>query len=303
MNAAGKILTRVDREKRTMALKRNARDIIEAVIENMRANVEPLMYSVLAPSRYIVYLHPTEFERLEGIVPEIRDECMRGLTEALEKMNRQSSLKRLVSRLSKQPGPVARPAGHSWDVTVMPDADGELEEGAILIDSILMLPARPDLGVGERTRRIRTMRIGGHTSVETSTQPAPSGSTSAAATPVSRVHARLTYTDASGAQTYEMKKDMISIGRGGRALPVDIRIQSSEDVSREHARIRRDTKSGQFFLVDLSKLGTTVNGQTVPKGYELDGVTKRENSAETALPDECQIGLADTITITFSRVG
>lgn len=281
-----------------MALKRNARDIIEAVIENMRANIEPLMYSVLAPSRYIVYLHPTEFERLEGIVPEIRDEAIRGLTEALEKMNRQSSLKRLVSRLSKQPGPVARPAGHQWDVEVLPDADDELEEGAILIDSILVLPARPDLGVGERTRRIRTMRIAGQTSVETSTQPV----SSASATPVARVYARITYTDASGAHTYEMKKDAINIGRGGRALPVDIRIQSSEDVSREHARIRRDPTTGQCHLVDLSKLGTTVNGQPVPKGYELDGVTKRENSANTALPDDCQIGLADTITLTFSRV-
>lgn len=277
-----------------MALKRNARDIIEAVVENMQANIEPLKYSVLAPSRYIVYLHPSEFERLEGIVPEIRDEALRALTEALKKMNTQSSLKRIVSRLSRQPSALARPAGHAWDVEVLPDSDGELAEGAILIDSILQLPARPDLGVGERTRRIRTTRVGGHTTVEASTDiaaaPASAASVAApaASTPVTRVHARISYVDASGAHTYEMTKEAIAIGRGGRALPVDIRIQSPEDVSREHARIRRDPQTGQCHLVDLSKLGTTINGEPVAK--------------EALLPDDCQIGLADTIVLTFSRV-
>ena len=49
--------------------RRPARDIIDAVVENMRKNLEPLKYSTLAPSRYTVYLHPTEYARLEGIVP------------------------------------------------------------------------------------------------------------------------------------------------------------------------------------------------------------------------------------------
>ena len=47
-----------------------------------------------------------------------------------------------------------------------------------------------------------------------------------------------------------MVKDSVTIGRGGIAYPVDIRIASSPDVSREHARIRRDPKTGRFFLID-----------------------------------------------------
>ena len=37
----------------------------------MRKNLEPLKYSTLAASRYTVYLHPSEYTRLEGIVPAL----------------------------------------------------------------------------------------------------------------------------------------------------------------------------------------------------------------------------------------
>jgi len=97
-------------------------------------------------------------------------------------------------------------------------------------------------------------------------------------------------------------KDSVTVGRGGIAYPVDIRIVSSVDVSREHARIRRDAATGRFFLIDLSSLGTTLNGRHVPKGYdEVDG-TKRENQVETALPDQARIGLADTVYLDFGVV-
>ena len=37
---------------------------------------------------------------------------------------------------------------------------------------------------------------------------------------------------------YDVLKDSVTIGRGGVAYPVDVRIASSPDVSREHARLR-----------------------------------------------------------------
>ena len=73
------------------------------------------------------------------------------------------------------------------------------------------------------------------------------------------------------------------------------------DVSREHARIRRDSTSDRFFLIDLSTLGTTLNGRHVPKGFdEVDG-TKRENGSETPLPDVANIGLAGTVFLDFRK--
>jgi hypothetical protein len=74
------------------------------------------------------------------------------------------------------------------------------------------------------------------------------------------------------------------------------------DVSREHARIRRDPRTGRFFLIDLSSLGTTMNARHVPRGYaEVDG-GKRENGTETPLPDQARIGLADTVYLDFNLV-
>jgi pSer/pThr/pTyr-binding forkhead associated (FHA) protein len=113
------------------------------------------------------------------------------------------------------------------------------------------------------------------------------------------VYARLQYEDNSGPHAFDIARDSIVIGRGGIAYRADVRIDSSVDVSREHARIRRDPGTGSFFLIDLSTLGTTVNGQRVPRGYDEADGTKRENGVEIALPSGARIGLADTVFLQF----
>jgi pSer/pThr/pTyr-binding forkhead associated (FHA) protein len=82
---------------------------------------------------------------------------------------------------------------------------------------------------------------------------------------------------------------------------VDIRIAAAVDVSREHARIRRDSPTGRFYLIDLSSLGTTLNGRHVPRGYEERDGAKRENGVETLLPDTARIGLADMVFLDFKK--
>jgi hypothetical protein len=61
-------------------VRRSARDVIDAVLENMRTNLEPLKYSTLAPSRYLIYLHPAEYTRLEGILSILQEQTMRALS-------------------------------------------------------------------------------------------------------------------------------------------------------------------------------------------------------------------------------
>ena len=78
--------------------RRAARDLIDAVLENLRNNLEPLKYSVLAPSRFLVYLHPTEYARIEGIIPILEKETIRALTEELGKLNRKPGWRRHVDR-------------------------------------------------------------------------------------------------------------------------------------------------------------------------------------------------------------
>jgi len=259
----------------------------------MRRNLEPLKYSTLAPSRYTVYLHATEFARLEGIIPILQEQTARALTDELQRLNRRSRLERWTGRWRRDPDPDIRNAAAEWQVDFLADPDGDMTEGDLLIDSELILPASPDLGVGERTRRITTVHAGSRTTTREQTV-----NRSPAASPAP-VLARIEYEDDAGPHTYEVLKDSVTIGRGGIAYPVDIRIASSPDVSREHARLRRDPQTGRFFLIDLSSLGTTLNGRHVPKGYDdVDG-SKRENGAETALPDSARIGLADTVFLEF----
>lgn len=284
------------RTETAQAPRRSARDVIDAVVDNMRRNLETLKYSTLAPSHYIVYLHPREHARLEPIVPILREQTTRALAEELHRLNQRTPVARLLGRLTRGERPDIVPASGDWNVEFLPDPDGDMQEGDLLVDSELVLPARPDLGVGERTRRITTVHAGQVTTAREQTLPP---ATTAAARPTL---ARLTYRDDGGDHTFEVSKDSITIGRGGVAYPVDVRIAASADVSREHVRIRRDPKTGAFFVIDLSTLGTTLNGRHVPRGFDEAEGTKRENGAETALPDGARIGLADTVFLEFQRV-
>jgi hypothetical protein len=302
-----------------------ARDIVEAVVRNMRENLEELPYSTLAPSRYVVYLHPTEFARLEGIVRVLEEQTCRALTDELERLGRRPLWRRSADRIvatfppsrlwrfgeprrsspldatsvggkgSRYSGGEIEKAGEDWQVTFLPDPDEELEEGGVLVHSELTLPARPELGAGERTRRITTIQTGQHTTVRERNLNVPAQASG------ERTLARIEFTDDSGPHAHDVVTDSLTIGRGGVAYPVDIRIASSPDVSREHARIRRDPATGVFYLIDLSAFGTTVNGRHVPKGYEKIDGTKRENGLETALPDVARIGLADLVFLGFRK--
>ena len=259
----------------------------------MLQNIEPLRYSVLATSRYVVYLHPREYARLEGVVPILRQETARALTEAVEALNRRNVFDRYAARMFGDRIPNVQNAGPDWTIEFVQDPDGDLAEGDILVDSELLLPEAPELGAGSRTRKITTVQSGATTTSKQQTTTAPAD----------HVFARIIYDDNAGHHSYDVTKDSVTIGRGGIAYPVDVRIVSSVDVSREHARIRRDPPTGRFFLIDLSSLGTTLNGRHVPRGYDDSAGTKRENSIETSLPDRARLGLAETVYVDFQVVG
>jgi hypothetical protein len=269
--------------------------LIAAVVENMRSNLETLKYSTLAPSRYVVYLHPAEFARLEGIIPILQTESIRALSEELARLNGRSGLRRYCDRFFGDATPTVQTPTGEWQVEFVADPDGELSEGDILIDSELLLPAQAELGVGERTRRITTSQVGERTTTEERTVRTREQ-------PHARTFARIVYEDQTGRHTYDVTNDLVAIGRGSATSPVDVKITSSVDVSREHARIRRDTATGQFFIIDLSTLGTTLNNRHIPRGIEeADGI-RRENGAETPLPDRARIGLAETVFLEFTLV-
>src|SRR6187455_2278441 len=106
--------------------RRPARDIIDAVVENMRANREELKYSTLAPHRYIVYLHPAEHARLEGVLPIVRGETCRALGDALDTLNQRARWQQWLDRVRRAPR-AATLTSASWDVEFLVDPDDELK--------------------------------------------------------------------------------------------------------------------------------------------------------------------------------
>jgi hypothetical protein len=269
-----------------------ARDVIREIVRNMREGLEPLHYSTLPPAVFHVYLHPGDMERLRGILPRILDEARRALDAEVESLNRASLGERL--KLARRNDPrIAAPEG-GWQIRILENTDEDVEPGDIAISSELALPAKDDLRSGSMTKRIATRRLSGVESTRQSYEAAPSTPAADAA-----AFALIEYDDSTGHKIYRMTKDEIVVGRGGRDYWTDIKLETLPDVSREHFRLRRDPATGQFFLKDLSQLGTTIDGAKAPSSIQVEGGEKRDRNLEAPVPARARIGLAGVVFLEF----
>ena len=290
-----------------------ARDVILEIVRNMREGLEPLHYSTLAPAVYHVYLHPDDMDRLRPILPRIAAEAQRALDAEVESLNRASLAERL--RISRRSEPkIATPDG-GWQISLHENTDDGVDPGDIVIYSELAVPAKPEFGAGSMTRRIATRRMGGAESSQKfdavpspaaqAPDPAPAPVVEAAAPTIAEAapeaigFATIEYEDRGGRKTFQMVKDEIVVGRGGRDYWTDLKLDTLPDVSREHFRLRRDPASGKFFLKDLSRLGTTINGQKAPSSIDFSDGEKRDRNVETEVPAAARIGLADVLYLEF----
>jgi hypothetical protein len=170
------------------------------------------------------------------------------------------------------------------------------------------MPAKSEFGAGSMTKRIATRRMGGADTISqsyvpaASTPAAPDAPGAAVTAPMSGVFAVLEYEDNTGRKTYSMTKDEIVVGRGGRDYWTDVKLDTLPDVSREHFRLRRDAASGQFFLKDLSRLGTTINGEKAPSSIEYSEGEKRDRNVEAPVPAQARIGLAGVLYLEFRSI-
>src|ERR1044071_3275246 len=249
-----------------------AREIIETIIEAMHAGIEPLAYTALAPSIYQVHLCTEDHERLCGIFPRIIDEAKKKLNEELTSLNAAPKSTGLFGRLKRrwERGPqqlVYQSAEGDWYISFHENTD-EDDAGAFNVTAELTLPLKFD-AIGASTKRITFRRTGdGETRrIRQSVEPPPASHVHAPSAPAGTdenpAYATLTYEDDHGQHVYKMTKSQIVIGRGGIDYWVDVRLSTSEDVSREHLRLRRDAGTGKFYIKDLSTLGTAVNGERI----------------------------------------
>lgn len=269
------------------------RDVINAILENMRASLEPLVTEVIAPSLYQIYLHSEDYERLRSLFTKIEADARKSLDDELARLNRSAIplAQRFLRKKEAQPATKYVNAEGRWSIRFQEDPDGRLRPGDIEVVSDFAQASSSGYGAGSKTRRISTTRRLG--------ESGDSGTVTRRET--QEGHARLTFTDKRGQQTYLMTKDEIVIGREAPDVWVDLRLDTLADVSREHARLQR-TPDGRYRLKDLSKLGTTVDGVPLPRSLETFAGEVRDLDRWTDLPDRARIGLAGVVYLDFERV-
>ncbi len=290
------------------------RKIILELVKEMEERLYPLLYRTLPPSVYHVYLHPDDYREVEAVTSLIIADAERGLNARVDELNRRSRLLTLVAGGNP---PIEVPPG-GWQIHVQPEANGDIAKGSLGIVSRLSVPAAPDYRAGVPTARIvRTVITGAHRRSVTTEEPVaplrdepatvPDGQETITAEPRAGVvrsdegvggFARLTYVDEQGPHLFVVRKDVISIGRGGSAHWVDVQVVATPRVSRVHCRIRRD-EQGRFFLQDVSTWGTSVDGQPVAPFVQRNDGRIEETGHERELQSGARIALADVITVDF----
>jgi hypothetical protein len=309
----------------------SGRTIILELVREMEERLYPLLYRVLPPRAYHVYLHPDDYREIETIAQVIAADAQRALTERVGTLNRRPRWQGLL--LGKQP-PIEPPSA-GWEISIHPDANSELERGQIGIVSRLSVAATPKFEGGTPTTRIaRTVVTGTLRRTTTREEAASAGPATAKAVALqpstiqmatsialdadpsaealakaaeprveaASVVAQLAYVDEQGPHIFVMRKDVVSIGRGGSAHWVDVQVTTGPRVSREHCRIRR-ADNGRFFLQDLSTWGTSVNGQRVkPYVHTSPAGQLEETGQEHELPRDARIQLADALLIEFQTL-
>jgi hypothetical protein len=273
-----------------------ARDVVFAIGENMRQSLEPLVTKTVAPSLYQVYLHAEDYDHLRSLFGELESEAKRLLDRELVRLNRAAvpPMERLLAAVRGRgavPETAVRvvSAEGRWTVRFQEDPNGRLAPGDIEVVSEFAQRPAPGYGSGAPTHRISTTRRLGRTSTERQVVEPQDA------------YARITFQDDRGPQTFLVTKDEIVIGREAADVWVDLRLDTSLDVSREHARLQRLPATGAFRIKDLSKLGTTVNGTRVPASLELAAGEVRDRDLWLEVPDRARIGLAGVVFLDFER--
>jgi len=276
--------------------------IWNAMREELTLNLYPLPYTTLPPSLFYVYLHPSDFDRIEGIVPRLVAELQQALGDEVRRINegRERSrgvLSRLIARAEAPP--IEAPAA-GWDVHVTADRNGTLQRGEIGIDSLLPLPPPLEFAGPATTRIVKSVLTDAgrrSTTIEVASNAAPAAAADGAPADL-RERATLAYDDDQGHHEFSMCKDQLSIGRGGSAVWVDVQLFASPRISREHFRLRRD-RSGRFFVQDASRWGTSVDGVPAPPAVAgADGVLRP--GAELEIAPACRIELAGALAMHFA---
>ena len=247
--------------------------IIDELIRNMEVGRLEMGYSILLPCIFSVYLHPSDYARVVSVHELVREDAKRALNARMAEWNGKNSRFR-------RPGTrkVYKIAQNDWSIELFSDTEGAVPPGDVEIHSALNDVAQPGY------RGAKTTLLDREASVTSARVARDRESTRRLK---ETVFAEIRYQDDSGPQSYLIKQDEVSIGRGGEDVWVDLPLQTKEEVSRQHFRLRRNPASGGFTILDQSRNGTWVNGRRVERGVE------------EPVPERAEIGVADVLKLSF----
>jgi FHA domain len=268
-------------------------DIISELIRNADAGWFKVRYTILVPCIFNVYLHPRDYEIIQPIAELIREEAVRALGEHLSDLNKPRTPRPFGKRFGSagEPRPEYKILEKQWVIQFHGDQEERLRPDEIEIYSELGSARPKEFGAGAMTTFITRNPAG---------DSVAGNSEGAHQVPARTVLARVRYQDSGMDKTFVMTSEEIVIGRGGKAVWVDLKLEGPADVSREHCRIRRDPATGTFFIRDLSQFGTMVNGTPIPNSVDrVEGGEKVDRNREVLLPSPARITLADVCTLEF----
>jgi hypothetical protein len=268
-------------------------DIISELIRNADAGWFKVRYTILVPCIFNVYLHPRDYELIQPIAELLREEAVRALREHLSDLNKPRTPRPFGKRFGSagEPRPEYKILEKQWVIQFHGDQEERLRPGEIEIYSELGSARPKEFGAGAMTTFITRHPAGDSVGGNSEGAQQVAGRT---------ILARVRYRDAGMDKTFVMTSEEIVIGRGGKAVWVDLKLEGPADVSREHCRIRRDPTTGTFFIKDLSQFGTTVNGTPIPNSVDrVESGEKVDRNREVLLPSPARITLADVCTLEF----
>ena len=247
--------------------------LINELIRNMELGRLELGYSILVPCIFSVYLHPDDHARLSGVSDIVREDAKRALNARLAEWNGTRG------RLKRNTQPKTyRIAQNDWWIEFFADTESAVPPGDVEIHSELNDVTQPGY------RGVKTTLIARAPSVTSARVARDRENTRRLP---DKVFAEIRYQDDSGPQTYLVTQNEISIGRGGEDLWVDLSLYTTDEISREHVRMRRDAGTGAFTLTDKSRNGTWLNGRRLKRDVEVP------------LPERAEIGLSDVLKLSF----
>jgi hypothetical protein len=247
--------------------------IINELIRNMELGRLEMGYSILVPCVFSVYLHPGDHGRLSGVEDLIKEDAKRALTARMAEWNGKPSRFRRGA-----PPKLYRIAQNDWWIELFADAENSVPPGDVEIHSELNDAPQPGY------RGAKTTLIEREPSVTAARVARDREGTRRMP---DKVFGEIRYQDESGPQTYFITQNEVSVGRGGEDLWVDLPLYTSDEVSREHLRLRRDMASGEFAIVDKSRNGTWLNGRRLARDVEVQ------------LPDRAEIRIAEALKLAF----